>query len=269
MPFIFQNSLKKILVTNSPKLMNKSSIKELLEAVENGTVSSSIALEQLKDLPFTDIGHTKIDNHRALRNGYPEVIYGEHKKPAQVRDIFKAMMSKQTNILATRVHEDMVPLVKEICPDVQYNEMARTLFYEYEPLGKTKGSIAIVTAGTADLSVAEEAKVTAEALGNETVLISDVGVAGIHRLFAVLDVIREARVVIVIAGMEGALASVVGGLVDKPVIAVPTSVGYGASFGGVSALLGMLTSCANGISVVNIDNGYGAAYAASQINHLE
>jgi len=249
--------------------MNKSSIQELLEAVESGSLSSTNAMEQLIDLPFTDIGHTKIDNHRALRSGYPEVIYGEHKKPEQVKDIFKAMMTKKSNILATRVHREMVTLVKEVCPDVQYNEMARTLFYEYKALERTEKSVVIVTAGTADLSVAEEAKVTAEALGNKTHLISDVGVAGIHRLFAVLDVIREARVVIVIAGMEGALASVVGGLVNIPIIAVPTSVGYGANFGGVSALLGMLTSCANGISVVNIDNGYGAAYAASQINHLE
>ncbi|MGL1931488.1 MAG: nickel pincer cofactor biosynthesis protein LarB [Desulfotalea sp.] len=249
--------------------MNKSSIKELLEAIENGSLSSSDALEELKDLPFTDIGHTKIDNHRALRSGHPEVIYGEHKKPRQVRDIFEAMLTKKSNILATRIHEDVVPLVKEICPDVQYNEMARTLYYEYKPLEKAQKTIIIVTAGTADLSVAEEAKVTAEALGNKAHIISDVGVAGIHRLFAVIDEIREARVVIVIAGMEGALASVVGGLIDIPIIAVPTSVGYGASFGGVSALLSMLTSCANGISVVNIDNGYGAAYAASQINHLE
>jgi NCAIR mutase (PurE)-related protein len=179
------------------------------------------------------------------------------------------MMIKKSNILATRVHGEMVTLVKEICPDVQYNEMARTLFYEYKALERTEKSIVIVTAGTADLCVAEEAKVTAEALGNKTHLISDVGVAGIHRLFAALDAIREARVIIVIAGMEGALASVLGGLVNIPIIAVPTSVGYGANFGGVSALLGMLTSCANGISVVNIDNGYGAAYAASQINHLD
>lgn len=248
--------------------MNKSSIQHLLEAVEKGDVSSADALSRLKDLPFSDIGHTKIDNHRALRNGYPEVIYGEHKTAQQVTDIFGAMLTKESNILVTRVREKMVPMIEEICPEVHYNAMARTLFYQFEELPRPETSIAIVTAGTADMPVAEEARVTAEALGNRTEFITDVGVAGIHRLFTVLDVIRDARVVVAVAGMEGALASVIAGLVEIPVIAVPTSVGYGASFGGISALLGMLTSCANGITVVNIDNGFGAAFAASQINHL-
>ena len=249
--------------------MNKSAIQRILEAIENGEMKAQDALVTLKNLPFDDIGHTKIDNHRSLRSGYPEVIYGEFKTVEQVTDIFKAMLGNQSNILATRITAEMVPAIRAICPEVQHNETARTLFYQYEPLPETESSIVIVTAGTADLPVAEEAKATAEALGNKVNLIGDVGVAGIHRLFARLEMIREARVVIVIAGMEGALASVVAGLVEIPVIAVPTSVGYGASFGGLSALLAMLTTCANGVTVVNIDNGFGAAYAASQINHLK
>jgi hypothetical protein len=249
--------------------MNKSTIQLILEAIEKGEMRAGDALIKLKDLPFTDIGHTKIDNHRSLRSGHPEVIYGEHKTARQVVDIFQAMLAKRSNILVTRVSEQLAVMITEICPSVTYNPIARTLFYEHDRLPETISSIVIVTAGTADLPVAEEARVTARALGNKVTLIADVGVAGIHRLFACLDVIRDARVVIVIAGMEGALASVIAGLVEIPVIAVPTSVGYGASFGGLSALLAMLTSCANGVTVVNIDNGFGAAFAASQINHLE
>ncbi len=249
--------------------MNKSAIQRILEAIENGEMKADDALVSLKDLPFTDIGHTKIDNHRALRSGYPEVVYGEFKSVEQVTDIFQAMLGKQSNILITRVKEEMAPAIQKICPDVQYNEVARTLFYQQEPLPLTEKNIVIVTAGTADLPVAEEARVTAEALGNRVKLVGDVGVAGIHRLFSQLDVVREGRVAVVIAGMEGALASVIAGLVEIPVIAVPTSVGYGASFGGLSALLAMLTTCANGVTVVNIDNGFGAAFAASQINHLK
>ncbi len=248
--------------------MNKSTIQRILEAIEKGEMKADEALISLQDLPFTDIGHTKIDNHRSLRNGYPEVIYGEHKSIQQVSDIFQAMLNKQSNILATRINNEIAASITAICPTVRHNSIARTLFYEHEALPETESSIVIVTAGTADLPVAEEAQVTAAALGNKVSLISDVGVAGIHRLFACLDAIRQARVVIVIAGMEGALASVIAGLVEIPVIAVPTSVGYGASFGGLSALLAMLTSCANGVTVVNIDNGFGAAFAASQINHL-
>ncbi len=248
--------------------MNKSAIQRILEAIEKGEMKADDALMSLQDLPFTDIGHTKIDNHRSLRNGYPEVIYGEYKSVQQILDIFQAMLKKQSNILATRINDEMAAGITAICPTVRHNTIARTLFYEHEPLPETESSIVIVTAGTADLPVAEEAKVTALALGNKVSLISDVGVAGIHRLFACIDTIRQARVVVVIAGMEGALASVIAGLVEIPVIAVPTSVGYGASFGGLSALLAMLTSCANGVTVVNIDNGFGAAFAASQINHL-
>lgn len=249
--------------------MNKTTIQYILEAIEKGEMKADDAFIKLKDLPFTDIGHTKIDNHRSLRNGYPEVIYGEHKTVGQVVDIFQAMLKHQSNILATRISAEIAAKVSEICPTATHNSTARTLFYEHEPLDKTESAIVIVTAGTADLPVAEEAKVTAQALGNKVTLVADVGVAGIHRLFASINVIRHARVVIVIAGMEGALASVIAGLVEIPVIAVPTSVGYGANFGGLSALLAMLTSCANGVTVVNIDNGFGAAFAASQINHLK
>ncbi len=249
--------------------MNKSTIQHILEAIEKGEIKAEDALIKLRNLPFTDIGHTKIDNHRSLRNGYPEVIYGEYKSAGQVVDIFQAMLKNKSNILATRISTEIAAKISEICPTVTHNSMARTLFYEHQPLPKTESTIVIVTAGTADLPVAEEAKVTARALGNKVTLVADVGVAGIHRLFASIDVIRHARVVIVIAGMEGALASVIAGLVEIPVIAVPTSVGYGASFGGLSALLAMLTSCANGVTVVNIDNGFGAAFAASQINHLK
>jgi hypothetical protein len=248
--------------------MNKSSIRYILEALEKGEMKAADALIKLHDLPFTDIGHTKIDNHRSLRSGYPEVIYSEHKTTQQVVEIFKAMLEKDSNILATRVSDEMAVAIQNICPTVTHYALGRCLFYEHDPLPETESTIVIVTAGTADLPVAEEARVTALALGNKVTLISDVGVAGIHRLFAHIDIIRKARVLIVIAGMEGALASVIAGLVETPVIAVPTSIGYGASFGGLSALLAMLTSCANGITVVNIDNGFGAAFAASQINHL-
>lgn len=249
--------------------MNREQINKILQDLESGNTKADDAFQLLKDLPFTDIGHTKIDNHRAMRNGHPEVIYGENKTGEQVADIFREMMRKDHNVLATRINKNKARHLLELFPELKYNEQARTLFFEAEPLTRTKHVIAIVTAGTADLPVAEEAKVTAEALGNKVKLISDVGVAGIHRLFAKMDDIKKARVIIVIAGMEGALASVVAGLVDVPIIAVPTSVGYGASFGGLSALLTMMTSCANGVTVVNIDNGFGAAFAASQINQLK
>ncbi len=248
--------------------MTREQIKKILRELETGSISSDTAFEALKELPFKDIGHTKIDNHRAMRNGHPEVIYGETKSIEQVADIFQALKSSGHNVLATRIDEAKAKRIQEICPDAHYNKLARTVFFEVDAVRKTEHEIAIITAGTADLPVAEEAKVTAEALGNKVKLIADVGVAGIHRLFAKMDEIKKARVIIVIAGMEGALASVVAGLVDVPIIAVPTSVGYGANFGGLSALLTMLTSCANGVTVVNIDNGFGAAFAASQINRL-
>ncbi|MBU3178042.1 nickel pincer cofactor biosynthesis protein LarB [Clostridium estertheticum] len=248
--------------------MNKEEIKVLLESVKDNKINVEEALEKLEDLPFKDLGFAKIDNQREIRVGYPEVIYCEGKTVDQVRDIVKYMLTKDNNILGTRANEEMYNAVKEICIDAEYNKLGRTITINRmgEPL--TESYIAIVAAGTSDLPVVEEAFETARILGNKAIKIIDVGVAGIHRLFSRLDVIRGAKVIIVIAGMEGALASVVGGLVDKPVIAVPTSVGYGASFGGIAALLSMLNSCASGVSVVNIDNGFGAAYNASIINKI-
>jgi len=248
--------------------VNKKEIKVLLEGVKDNKINVEEALEKLEYLPFKDLGFAKIDNHREIRVGYPEVIYCEGKSVDQVRDIVKYMITKNNNILGTRANEEMYNAVKEICEDAEYNKLGRTITIKKKEQLLTESYIAIVAAGTSDLPVVEEAFETARILGNKTIKIIDVGVAGIHRLFSKLDVIRSAKVVIVIAGMEGALASVVGGLVDKPVIAVPTSVGYGASFGGISALLSMLNSCASGVSVVNIDNGFGAAYNASIINKL-
>ena len=248
--------------------MNKEEIKVLLEGVKDNKINLEVALEKLEDLPFKDLGFAKIDNHREIRVGYPEVIYCEGKTVDQVRDIVKYMITKNNNILGTRANEEMYNSVKKICKDAEYNKLGRTITINIKQQPLTESYIAIVAAGTSDLPVVEEAFETAKILGNKAIKIIDVGVAGIHRLFSRLDVIRGAKVVIVIAGMEGALASVVGGLVDKPVIAVPTSVGYGASFGGISALLSMLNSCASGVSVVNIDNGFGAAYNASIINKL-
>ena len=248
--------------------MNKEEIKVLLEGVKDNKINVKEALEKLEDLPFKDLGFAMIDNHREIRVGYPEVIYCEGKTVDQVRDIVKFMLTKDNNILGTRANEKMYNAVKEICIDAEYNKLGRTITIKKKQQPLTDSYIAIVAAGTSDLPVVEEAFETATILGNKAIKIIDVGVAGIHRLFSRLDVIRGAKVVIVIAGMEGALASVIGGLVDKPVIAVPTSVGYGASFGGVAALLSMLNSCASGVSVVNIDNGFGAAYNASIINKL-
>ena len=248
--------------------MNKEEIKILLESVKDNKINIEEALEKLEDLPFKDLGFAMIDNHRELRVGYPEVIYCEGKTVEQVRDIVKFMMTKDNNILGTRATEEMYNAVREICEEAEYNKLGRTITIKKKEQTLTDSYIAIVSAGTSDLPVVEEAVETAKILGNRVERITDVGVAGIHRLFSRLDLIRGAKVVIVIAGMEGALASVVGGLVDKPVIAVPTSVGYGANFGGISALLSMLNSCASGVSVVNIDNGFGAAYNASIINKL-
>jgi pyridinium-3,5-biscarboxylic acid mononucleotide synthase len=248
--------------------MNRKQIETLLIGVRNGVLDIDTAVNQLKELPFKDLGFAKVDNHREIRTGYPEVIFGQGKTPIQVREIIKVLISKGNNILATRVTPEIYDEVKKISSDTVFHEAARCITIRMREPVYPDTTIAVVTAGTSDLPVAEEAVVTAEILDNRVNKIVDVGVAGIHRLFNKIDEIRKARVVIVIAGMEGALPSVVGGLVDKPVIAVPTSVGYGANFGGISALLGMLTSCASGISVVNIDNGFGAAYLASIINKL-
>ncbi len=245
---------------------SNETLRELLAGIRDGRVDVEQGLERLRDLPYLDMGHTKLDLHRTLRNGFPEVIYGAGKTPEQVGEIFLRMHG-HSPVLATRVSPDMAAHVQSLCPSANYNPLARTLTLRpAEPLYR-KGEIGIITAGTSDLAVAEEARETCDMLGSRAHVIADVGVAGIHRLFDRLQVIRECRVLIVVAGMEGALASVVGGLVPQPVIAVPTSVGYGANFAGLSALLGMLTSCASGITTVNIDNGFGAACAACRINN--
>ena len=247
--------------------MTNDTLAKLLADVRDGNLSVENGIEQLRDLPFLDLGHTKFDQHRPLRNGFPEVIYAEGKTPEQVGEIFSALSTK-TNILATRVPPETASLVQAVCPDAGHNALARTLTLVKEPINFQEGEIVIVTAGTSDLPVAEEARVTCEMLGSRATVISDVGVAGIHRLLDRLPTIRRARVVIVVAGMEGALASVIGGLIPQPIVAVPTSIGYGAALSGLSALLGMLTSCASGVTVVNIDNGFGAACAACKINNL-
>lgn len=245
----------------------QETLKQLLTGIQNGSLNVEQGMEQLRDLPFLDLGHTKIDLHRMLRNGFPEVIYGEGKTPEQVGEIF-LRMREHANVLATRVSPEMAKHVQSVCPQAQYNSLGRTLTLVRSEIAWREGEIAIVTAGTSDLPVAEEARVTCQMLGSRAFVVSDVGVAGIHRLLDRLADLRKARVIIVAAGMEGALASVVGGLVSQPIVAVPTSVGYGASLSGFTALLGMLTSCASGVTVVNIDNGFGAACAACKINNL-
>jgi pyridinium-3,5-biscarboxylic acid mononucleotide synthase len=248
--------------------MNPDYIKKLLLAVKDGKKDVDTAMHELKDLPYADLGYAKVDHHRELRRGYPEVIFCAGKTPNQVKGIVANMLPNGNNILGTRADKETFDAVKEICKLAIYNEAGKTITITQTEQVLTKTYIAIITAGTSDIPVAEEAAVTTEFFGNKTERLFDVGIAGIHRLYDKIDLIRSAKVLIVIAGMEGALPSVVGGLVDKPVIAVPTSVGYGAAFNGIAALLGMLTSCTSGIGVVNIDNGFGAAYLASMINKL-
>jgi NCAIR mutase (PurE)-related protein len=249
--------------------MNTDALKVLLENIRDGKIDVEAGISRLRNLSYVDLGCAKLDTHRELRVGYPEVIFCPGKTIDQIKTIIQAMMAGESNILATRASEEVFAAVKKVCPAAVYHPLARTIILERKKLPLPESYIAIVTAGTSDLPVAEEAAVTAEIFGNRVERIVDVGVAGVHRLFDQLDLIRGARVVVVVAGMEGALPSVVGGLVDKPIIAVPTSVGYGASFQGVAALLAMLNSCAGGVSVVNIDNGFGAGYIASMINKLK
>ncbi len=248
--------------------MNKETLKELLEKVKKGELSVENAIDGLQDFSYMDLDFAKIDNHRQVRTGYPEVIFGQGKTTEQVKKIVEYMLTKDNNILATRVTREMYEAVSTICKDARYNEQARTISVIKKEDKKPASHIAIVTAGTSDIPVAEEAAITAEVFSNEVKRYIDVGVAGIHRFYDNINEIRKAKVIVVVAGMEGALPSIVGGMVDKPVIAVPTSIGYGASFNGLAALLGMLTSCASGVSVVNIDNGFGAGYLASMINKL-
>jgi len=249
--------------------MNIKEVEKLLRDVKKGDTSVEEALSILKDFPYTDLGFAKIDTHREMRTGYPEIVYCAGKTIEQVRDIFVVMAGKENNIIGTRASIEMFEAVKMKLPDTVYYPVPRIISLQKKRPLTPESRIAVITAGTSDIPVAEEAAITAELLGNNVLRIYDAGVAGIHRLVDKLPEIRTCRVVIVIAGMEGALASVVGGLVDKPVIAVPTSVGYGANFGGISALLAMLTSCSTGVTVVNIDNGFGAGFSASMINKME
>lgn len=249
--------------------MHPDALKRLLQSLRDGDIDIDAAVDRLRHLPFEDIGCASIDHHRGVRQGFPEVILGERKSVAQVEKIMAALLKHENNILVTRIDEEKALRVGEKFPDARYHADARCLTLERSPVEiRGKGKVLVVSAGTSDIPVAAEALVTAGIMGNEVEHLYDVGVAGIHRLLARKDILFSAAVVIVVAGMEGALPSVVGGLVDRPVIAVPTSVGYGASFGGIAALLGMLNSCASGVTVVNIDNGFGAAYAASLINRV-
>lgn len=247
----------------------ESDVHTLLSEFKQGKMSDSGLLEKLQELNVTDLGFAKLDHNRSLRQGFPEVVYCEGKSLRQAREILRVLAARHDNILGTRASRELYDLVREELPDVVYHEEARLLVLERSPLPKDETHVvAVVAAGTSDFPVAEEAALTTELMGNRVTRVYDVGVAGIHRLLGKLDIIRKANVVVVVAGMEGALASVVGGLVDKPIIAVPTSVGYGANFHGLAALLGMLNSCSAGVAVVNIDNGFGAGRLASTINHL-
>ena len=248
--------------------MREDEILELFAGVKSGRMSEQEALKYLKNYPYEDVGCAKIDTQRALRNGAGEVIYGEGKTDDEILRIAEAIGARGQNILITRTNERVFKRVREALPQAEFNARGRVISVKFKEPALTQSYIAIVSAGTADGAVVEEAYETARFLGNDVRKFSDAGVAGLHRLIANLDEIRGAKVVIAVAGMEGALTSVLAGLVSVPVIAVPTSVGYGASFGGLAALLAMLNSCANGVSVVNIDNGFGAAYNASLINHL-
>ncbi len=247
--------------------IDEQRLRDLLHAVREGSASIDETLAALRDLPYEDIGYARVDHHRALREGLPEVILGLGKTPEQVAGIAERLAARNDHLLVTRATAQAYAAVHRLLPDAVYHETARAIVLDRrtEPL---QPGVAVLCAGTADLPVAEEAAVTAEVIGSAADRIYDVGVAGIHRLFAVLSRIRAARAIVVVAGMEGALPSVVGGLVSTPVIAVPTSVGYGASFQGLSALLTMLNSCAAGVSVVNIDNGFGAGYIAAMINRM-
>jgi NCAIR mutase (PurE)-related protein len=248
--------------------MQAEQIQKLLEQVKSGQIEIDQAMEKLRHLPFEDLGFATIDHHRQIRRGLPEVIYCPGKTTEQIIEIFGSLASRGNNVLATRAQPEVFEALAAAnkFPNVRYEKLARAIILEQKELTKSKSILPIVTAGTSDIPVASEAQVTAEIMGQRTELICDVGVAGLHRLFRHVPKLQQANVIIVVAGMEGALASVLGGLVSCPVIAVPTSIGYGASFHGLSALLTMLNSCASGVSVVNIDNGFSAAVTATLIN---
>lgn len=248
--------------------MTPDQLRTLLEDVQRGKKSVDSALKKLKHLPFEDMGFARIDHHRAIRQGFPEVVFGRGKTKEQILAIVKRMLAQQHNILVTRTDEHVFRLVRKLSLKAQFHSLSGTIVIQKDTTIYGKGTILVVCAGTADIPVAEEALVTAQIMGNQVETLFDVGVAGIHRLLSAREQLEKARVIIVVAGMEGALPSVVGGLVSVPVIAVPTSIGYGASLQGISALLGMLNSCSSNITVVNIDNGFGAGFSASLINRL-
>ena len=241
-------------------------IKRILKGVRSGRISTGKALKALKDLPYKDIGFAKIDNHRSLRRGFPEVVFGRGKTVKQIIDISKRLIAHDGILLITHANKETFLKLKKYYPSIKFNEKARIISYRKNPASLKKNTVLIVTAGTADMPVAEEAKATLEIMGNRVETLYDAGVAGLHRILDKKEVLYRAGVIIVIAGMEGALASVVSGLVSKPVIAVPTSIGYGASFGGIAPLLTMMNCCSPGVAVVNIDNGFGAGYFASLVN---
>ncbi len=246
--------------------MNRAQLETLLTDIAAGAVTPQEGIEQLRFLPYEDIGFARIDHHRSLRQGVPEVIYCEGKTVEQIRYIGERILHRQSNLLATRISQEAAEALLTLSPQATYHPVARIVEVRQEDRPPTAGTVLVAAAGTSDMPVAEEAVVTARALGSTVETVYDVGVAGLHRLLDTQELLFAARVIVVVAGMEGALASVVGGLVDKPVIAVPTSVGYGANFGGLAALLAMLNSCAAGVAVVNIDNGFGAGYMAHTIN---
>jgi NCAIR mutase (PurE)-related protein len=249
--------------------LNSDSLVDLLEAVRSGAIDVESAADRLAQLPFVETGQARVDTHRALRQGIPEVVYGAEKTVEQIVEVARALRQAGQEVLVTRVESEKVAAIRALLPEIEYDPISRLLWIGADEVAlQGKGTILVVSAGTADLPVAAEAVGVARRFGNKVELLQDVGVAGLHRLLASLELLRAARVLIVVAGMEGALPSVVGGLVDKPVIAVPTSIGYGASLGGVTALLGMLTSCASNVTAVNIDNGFGAAHVATLINRL-
>ena len=247
--------------------MDIRKLEDLLRRVKTGKTPIDKAIAQLKSLPFEDLGYARIDHHRSLRKGFPEIIWGEGKSSNQILSIMKEMKRKGQNVLITRLDEKKAKDIQKAFPKCRYSPRSKVLTYLIHPVrSEGKGTILVITAGTTDIPVAEEAVITAQFMGNHVETLYDVGVAGIHRLLSERERLEGARVLVVVAGMEGALPSVVGGLVDRPVIAVPTSVGYGTSFGGITALLAMLNSCASGVAVVNIDNGFGAGYMASLMN---
>lgn len=243
-------------------------LREILENIKIGKLAIDDAIDDVKKFLYTDIGYAKIDNIREARVGYPEIIFGQGKSTEQILGIVEHMHIYDSNILITRTNSEVFESIKKKYKDAKFNNIGKIITIQRKPVEETESYIVIVSAGTSDLAVVEEAYETAIIFGNKVVKVIDVGVAGIHRLFDNIGIIRGAKVIIVVAGMEGALPSVIGGLVNKPILAVPTSIGYGANFGGLSALLSMLNSCASGVSVVNIDNGFGAAYQASIINKL-